>query len=147
MRNVLAFLVLVTSVGCGAPPDPAAPFIGTWMFSGGTLTMTCKGPPSVSQLMGNLTIKAGVSSALTVLDDSGCNVNYAISGNTATAVPGQSCDTKYMGMAAKQMPGALTIMTSDGKSATYAGSMSLTDPNSGDACSGTVAGSLNKSSK
>jgi hypothetical protein len=68
-------------------------FIGTWTATSGTITLNCAGTPSTSQLTSTDVWQAGATSDLIQPASSGggCALLANVSGNTATALPNQSC--------------------------------------------------------
>jgi hypothetical protein len=68
-------------------------FVGTWSRSG-TQTLTCPTGTTMVTLKGNLVIALGSSSdTIVVTQPDGCMTTFTVSGNTATAMAGQSCTT------------------------------------------------------
>jgi hypothetical protein len=86
-----ALAALVALGGCGGGDDGNVDqFVGTWMYSSGTSTITCQGlQPSTSQLMGTFTIAKGIDSPLVITGS--CTVKMDPKGNTATVRSGQAC--------------------------------------------------------
>ena len=70
-------------------------FVGTWTAKSGTITLTCAGTPSTSQVTEPDVWQAGTTSDLIQPASSGggCALLADVSGNTATALPNQTCST------------------------------------------------------
>jgi hypothetical protein len=81
------------STGGDGGATGAAAFVGTWARSG-TQTITCPtGNPTTNNITGNLVIALGSASDTIVgTPPDGCQTNYSVSGNVATAAAGQSCN-------------------------------------------------------
>jgi hypothetical protein len=81
--------------GNGNKKDPAK-FIGTWIADTGTLSPSCGGTalPAQSLIGEQLVFAAGTDSDLLVTRGS-CQVKYDISGDVATARPGQTCSATF----------------------------------------------------
>jgi hypothetical protein len=89
-------------LGCGSSSsnnttsDPSKAFTGTWTFGSGSIQPMCNltGVPAVD-LTGDMMVITKVSDTevSTSLTGTGlmCNVNFTISGTTATAATGQTC--------------------------------------------------------
>ena len=87
--------------GCGSSSitgDPAANFAGTWTFGSGSIQPMCT--PDVSgispvDLTGDILsiVRVDPTHVSTSLTGSGvmCDVNFTVTGTTATAVSGQTC--------------------------------------------------------
>jgi hypothetical protein len=91
-----ALLVL----GCGSSggnntTDPSKAFTGTWTFGSGSIQPMCNVTVPAVDLTGDTMVITKVSDTevSTTLSGTGlmCNVNFNISGTTATAVTGQTC--------------------------------------------------------
>ena len=85
--------------GCGSSSitgDPAANFAGSWTFASGSIQPMCNiaGIPAVDLTGDTMTVTrvdpTHVSTTLTGTDVM-CNVNFTVTGTTATAVSGQTC--------------------------------------------------------
>jgi hypothetical protein len=69
----------------------AAGFVGTWSRSG-MQTVSCPTGTTMSNITGDVVIALGSGSNTIVLTQpDGCMTTYSISGDVATATPGQSC--------------------------------------------------------
>ncbi len=85
--------------GCGSSSiagDPAAAFAGNWTFGSGSIQPMCNlaGIPSVDLMGDTLTIiRVDPTHVATTLTGTGvmCNVNFTVTGNTATAATNQVC--------------------------------------------------------
>jgi len=86
--------------GCGSSGsgggDATAPFVGTWTYSSGSIEPNCniQGIPPFDLTGDTMTItRVSDTEVSTSLTGSGvmCNVNFNVSGTTATAVSGQTC--------------------------------------------------------
>jgi hypothetical protein len=93
-----ALLVL----GCGSSSsnnnnggDPSKAFTGSWTFSSGSIQPVCNVTVPAVDLTGDtmMITKVSDTEVSTTLNGTGlmCNVNFNISGTTATAVAGQTC--------------------------------------------------------
>ena len=85
--------------GCGSSSitgDPAANFAGSWTFASGSIQPMCNiaGIPAVDLTGDTMTVTrvdpTHVSTMLTGTDVM-CNVNFTVTGTTATAATGQTC--------------------------------------------------------
>jgi hypothetical protein len=151
LRSGLAALALVTAfAGCGGSSGASkSNFIGTWMYTSGTVTTTCMGEaPNVQQLTNSVIVSEGTSSDL-VLNDAGCITKLDISGNTASVQPGQMCTGMNQDVSLTVTYTSITFTTTDGKTGTasfsangsvVAGGMTVT-------CMVTGSGTLNKVAK
>jgi hypothetical protein len=128
--GALAALLLL---GCGSNnavttnSDPAAAFTGSWTFGSGSIQPMCKLGSLASgtalsipsfDLMGDTMMVTHVSATevSTKLTGTGvmCNVNFTVSGSTATAVTGQTCLVTVMadlGTGAMSIPVTIDIST------------------------------------
>jgi hypothetical protein len=90
--------------GSGAS-DPTAAFVGGWKFDSGTVTPACTGAsvPAIT-LTGNAVsitkIDAGHINLSFSNSELACNVDFAVSGVTATAESAQTCTITVMGVSA-----------------------------------------------
>jgi hypothetical protein len=89
-------LALGCSSGTGTTnSDPAAMFTGAWKFGSGSITPNCNLTIPPFDLTGDtMTItRVSATEVSTSLTGTGvmCNVNFNVSGTTATAVSGQTC--------------------------------------------------------
>ncbi len=97
----VAGAAVIASAGCGSSSSAAADggkdlqaFIGTWTATSGTVSLTCSGRVSTTQVTGNDVWQMGTTTDLVQPADSsssGCIVLANVSGNTATALPNQAC--------------------------------------------------------
>jgi hypothetical protein len=85
--------------GCGSSSsagDPAAAFAGSWTFGSGSIQPMCNisGIPAVD-LTGDTmnVVRVDSTHVSTMLTGTGvmCNVNFTVTGTTATAASGQTC--------------------------------------------------------
>jgi hypothetical protein len=92
----VALAVLLAVGGCGGGDENTDQFVGTWMYSSGTDTITCMGlAPQTSQLMGTFTISKGIDAPLVIVGD--CTLKMDPKGNTATLRSGQVCPPSTSG--------------------------------------------------
>ena len=112
---VVASLLALGSAGCGsgglATGDAGenggngdggknlSLFIGTWQPTSGSETVTCAGQAQTDTITDNTVWQMGTSSDLVQPpDSSGCSLLANVSGNTATALPHQSCTQTMTGL-------------------------------------------------
>jgi len=103
--NRIALVAGVLLLGCGSSSgggDPAGPFAGTWTFnSGSMIEPMCSGATVPNQdLTGDMLTITTVDTTHIKLSSTGgidCNVNFTVSGSTATVEPGQMCSTTISG--------------------------------------------------
>jgi hypothetical protein len=149
--NRIALVAGVLLLGCGSSGGGgnAAPFVGMWTYSSGTLTpMMCSIlgttiPPR--DLSGDtVTISMGTdSSHLQFVEGTACTINFSVSGTTATAAAGQSCTITVMGVAAVLNVSAWTLtLTGDTISTTFSGSAQIGGAN----CTASGSGTLQRNS-
>jgi len=125
-RLMFGMLVAVTaSCGGGGGGGSTAKFIGTWSFTSGTSTLTCAGTPYTSQMTGTVTVQEGTTSDL-VINQESCVLHYSVTGSTAMLVPGQSCVQVFDTDSVTVAYSADNVQTSDGVTATEAGSGTAT---------------------
>jgi hypothetical protein len=90
-----ALLALGCGSGSGGGSNPAAMFTGAWTFGSGSITPMCNVTiPSFDLTGDTMTItRVSDTEVSTSLTGSGvmCNVNFNVSGTSATAVSGQTC--------------------------------------------------------
>jgi hypothetical protein len=96
--RVLGFGLALSVGACGDDgnkKDPAK-FIGTWIADTGTLSPSCSGTalPAQSLIGEQLVFTAGTDSDLLVTRGT-CQVKYDITGDVATARPGQTCSATF----------------------------------------------------
>jgi environmental stress-induced protein Ves len=81
-------------IGCDSGTTTAENerFIGVWQYTGGTETETCPAPIGVAttKLQGTLEIRPGIDAPIAIVGGT-CVILLDVSGNTATARPGQPC--------------------------------------------------------
>jgi hypothetical protein len=85
--------------GCGSSSiagDPAANFVGSWTFGSGSIQPMCNlaGIPAVDLTGDTMTItRVDPTHVATMLTGTGvmCDVNFTVTGSTATATSGQTC--------------------------------------------------------
>jgi hypothetical protein len=90
---VLAAAACWMSAGCGGDDKDLSKFLGTWNISSGSLAASCPPLAVPTSPIGQgeqLVFTAGTDSDL-VIERSGCKVKFDVSGNVASAKPGQSC--------------------------------------------------------
>jgi hypothetical protein len=91
--------------GGGAASDPATAFVGGWTFESGSVTPMCTGAsvPAIA-LTGNAVsitkIDAGHINLSFSNSELTCNIDFVVSGATATAEAAQSCTIKVSGTSA-----------------------------------------------
>lgn len=74
-------------------------FIGTWQPTSGSETLNCTGQPQTDSITDNTIWQMGTTSDLVQPpDSSGCPLLANVSGNTATALPSQSCTESMSGL-------------------------------------------------
>lgn len=132
-KSLGLFVTALFGLGCGsansAGPDGGKNlnvFIGTWTATSGTVTLTCAGQVTTAQVTGNDVWQMGTTSDLVQPADSsssGCVLLANVSGNTATALPNQTCAVP-MGTTTVNLTIAkyTFILASDGTTATESGS-------------------------
>ena len=98
--RVVGAAAALLAFGCGSgsgggPSNPAAMFTGAWTFGSGAITPMCNVTIPAFDLTGDTMTITRVSDTevSTSLTGTGvmCNVNFNVSGTTATAVSGQTC--------------------------------------------------------
>lgn len=141
-------LLLLPSAGCGGDPESAAKFVGTWMYSAGTVTASCGGPSRTEALKGTVTIASGDDADLVILEGTQCLIKFDVMGQVATARSGQSCEAVTNGTSARRTIAALT-MSMTGSTMTMNESSMLTVVAGGRsaACNLTRSGVLTRVSK
>ncbi len=115
---VFAWLVVSLSAGCGGSDGLSADdggngagegdggknlqlFIGTWHVTSGSQTVTCAGQSQLSAATDTIWQMGTTSDLMQPVDSSGCPFLANVSGNTATAVPNQSCSLTMSGSTVK----------------------------------------------
>jgi hypothetical protein len=100
---LLALTLGLGSLGCDMSgedgPAPEDEFVGTWTYTSGTRTTSCgAGAAQTEVLTGDppTILMRGISSPLVMIDGS-CSFALDITGNTASARPGQQCATTANG--------------------------------------------------
>lgn len=120
----------------------AAAFIGAWLRSG-SQTITCEGgSPSTATFAGTLTITAGSSSRTIVgTQPDGCVTDYTVSGNVATATPGQTCNvTTDAGMETDTVVSHTLTLSTDGLTLTSASITTIDETATMTMCTATASG-------
>lgn len=147
--NCIALVAGVLLLGCGSSSGGgnAAPFVGMWTYSSGTLTpMSCSilGMTIPAQdLTGNtVTISMGAdSSHLQFSAGTACTINFSVSGMVATAASGQPCTFTVQGVAAQINVTSWTMtITGDTISTSFSGSA----PIGGASCTASGSGTLQR---
>jgi len=148
---VVAALVASVSAGCGSDGLSAdggnGPgggdggknlqlFIGTWHTTSGMQTLTCAGQPQSSSVGDTIWQMGTTSDLMQPVDSSGCPFLANVSGNTATALPGQSCTQTMTGVTLKLTVTSYTFTVA-------ASGTTATDQGSGNAVLTTGGTSLN----
>jgi hypothetical protein len=105
-RFMTAYLVFGLAAGCGSPSSEASTtsnFVGTWTYErGATIVADCPSgqietidlssvPPA--HRPGSFTLSSADATDLHELDARGCAYAWTVSGEIATAAPGQTCAT------------------------------------------------------
>jgi hypothetical protein len=150
MATVAGAMAVVAASGCivavGRPTEGATGFVGTWARSG-TQTVTCNGTTMMTSFTGDLVLTLGASSgSITGTTPDGCVANYAVSGNVATAMPGQTCNVTTSGGVAE----VLTIesrtftLSADGNTLTEGGSETIDKVQVGIMCSAASTGTYTR---
>lgn len=86
-------MALALTDGACDNDSAAEAFVGTWQVFGGTVNATCGGTGHLSNVQGaQLKLSQGSDSPL-LIDARGCLLKLDISGQTAVARPGQTCQT------------------------------------------------------
>jgi hypothetical protein len=118
-----ALALALTFAGCGksSGSDETSKFEGAWTFSSGSIGGTCLSMQLTDDLTGSsLTVTKGTSSDL-LIGFQGCEVQFQVSGASASAVPNQTCmvatGNSTLPMATVSIT-SWTITTSDGRSLT-----------------------------
>jgi hypothetical protein len=101
MARLCGAAAAILLFGCGSNAvtsnsDPAAAFAGTWTFGSGSIQPVCNvmGVPTFDLTGDTMTItRVSATEVSTSLTGTGvmCNVNFNVSGTTATAQSGQTC--------------------------------------------------------
>jgi hypothetical protein len=125
----------------------AAAFVGTWSRSG-TETLTCPtGTPTTSMIKGDLVITLGATDGTIIgTTADGCMTTFTVSGNVATASPGQTCNTTTdAGVAETITVNSRTLtLSADGNSVDVMGNESVDKTASGVTCTRTGSGTYTK---
>ena len=101
----VAMAVSVIGAGCGSVTSTAGAdagkdlqtLIGSWTLGSGTITLNCSGVITTQPVDGNEVWQVGTTSDLMQpagSSSTGCALLANVSGKTATALPGQSCNQK-----------------------------------------------------
>jgi hypothetical protein len=83
--------------GCGGDDSEFERFLGTWQYGSGNEVQRCPGEPDDSvDLRGDfIEFSEGTDAALVILGR-GCIIRFDVSGATATARAGQTCETSFL---------------------------------------------------
>ena len=110
-----------------SPPDltmvsDATKFLGTWTYgTGAAATTDCPGQTPSTDISANsftVALKSGNTITLSAGSALACTIDFTVSGNTATIVPGQTCTVMQSGTTATVKPNnGGTFVTSDGTTA------------------------------
>jgi hypothetical protein len=148
---ILGILSLTVAFGAGCGSSDGfgreEDFVGTWQYTSGTRTTTCAGQSQTEIATGNLALSTGISSDLVMVDET-CSLRFDIIGNTASLIPGQSCNAISNGSSMSIAFTALTI-TVDALIADMSRSATITvaGPTGTIACTYTETAKLQKISK
>src|SRR6266436_4701880 len=83
---------MILLAACSSTPaTPEQQFLGTWSFASGDNEIVCPTGTTAQKLTGNITVEAASGGGLAVIDNAGCNFNYALSGHQATLGADKSC--------------------------------------------------------
>ncbi len=124
----------------------SAAFVGTWSRSG-TQTVTCPGGATTSNVAGQVVVALGSGvNTLVLTQPDGCMTNYSVSGNVATATPGQACNiTTEAGIAETITVTSRTLtLAADGKTLMSEGSDTIDKTASGVTCTGVSSATFTK---
>ena len=145
IRVFAVALCLAVLTGCSSAN--LDPFLGTWTVTGnanlvaGGMSSNTSGSPAQSTY--NVVISKGTTSDLISLDNHGCQLQWSVSGNTATLAANSTCTVQTDGSSSVvivEMSGSGTLtQVKDGQ---LSGSANLTGTYSGMAVSATAAGTL-----
>jgi hypothetical protein len=131
--------------GCG---NDAADFVGTWTFgTGSTVVISCPGQPTstVPIQSTTLTITEVSSTRISSMDLTGCDLEYDVSGDTASLPANASCTvTGTLSGTQSFTSGTLTLNTATTMTAAASGSFLATGAPPAGACPLTLAGTLTK---
>jgi hypothetical protein len=120
----------LAACGGGAGADNVGGFVGTWMFTGGTESLSCGGNVFQSQQSGTVTIAEGTGADLVVTAD-GCTLSFDVTKGSAALRPGQSC-TSVTGTSSLRIDfTALTLTLTDGDNLSESGNANATVTDSG----------------
>lgn len=137
----------VTAADGGDASVGPASFVGTWARSG-TQTVTCPtGMPTTTAFGGNLVITMGATSDTIVgTQPDGCVTTYTVSGDTATAAPGQVCMVTLDGGAKETVTETSHTLTlsADGTTITSMSTSTIDKLASGTMCTATASGTFTK---
>jgi hypothetical protein len=121
-------------------------FIGTWSRSG-TESTVCPGGTTMSSFTGNLLIGRGLATDTVIgTQPDGCMITYTVSGNVATATPGQSCNITTEGGVAETITVTTHTLTlsADGLTLMAQGSDTIDKTMTMTMCTRTSTGTLTK---
>jgi hypothetical protein len=100
-----ALLLLSSFLACSSssPSDETSAFVGTWTYlPGSTIVADCAGAPTQTLDLskvppknqpGLFTFSSTGDASLHEVDARGCNYDWSVAGEVATAAAGQSCST------------------------------------------------------
>lgn len=153
MKTILGALCMMAMAACGDGESSSDAFIGTWTYNAGSITNTdCPDNQfdSNEPQTGSFQITEGTASDLIVVPQAGDKcpaIRYDVNGNIATIQPGQTCAyTENTTGGAVMVMGAYTTgtytLSTDKKSATGAGTGSVTLTGAGGTITCSVSGSL-----
>lgn len=96
MRTLMAFcglvVIVVAGAGCGFFGAHIDGFTGTWSWDGGSaLDINCPGESFTETQSGNVSLIEGADADVVFSNDD-CSWNYDVDGDTASIIPGQSCE-------------------------------------------------------
>jgi hypothetical protein len=124
----------------------AAAFVGTWSRSG-MQTVTCPGGTTMSNIAGQVVITLGSgSNTIVVAQPDGCMTTYSVTGDVATATPGQSCNvTTEAGIAETITVTSHTLtLAANGQTLTSQGSDTIDRTATGVMCTGMSSATFTK---
>ncbi|MCL2448950.1 MAG: hypothetical protein FWD17_08395 [Polyangiaceae bacterium] len=106
MKTAVIAGLLSLAIACSSrsePPDPTSRFLGTWIYQpGSSIVADCTGAASYSIDLSNVppqnqpgffTFTSTSRTSLHEVDARGCEYDWSVSGDVATAGVGQSCAT------------------------------------------------------
>jgi hypothetical protein len=107
MRTRVLFALGLSTIACGAAqpmaPDDTVRFVGRWNYQAGSaIVADCPNAPSQTIDLSRIppdnqpayfVLSATATARLHEVDARGCQYDWAVAGDVATAAPGQSCAT------------------------------------------------------